>query len=385
MSKFLETYGIAIFTLVLIAILIAFAGPLGLKIKEYTLEKAEQTEQIGCDKISTAVGKTDDSATGGTVRPAEPAEAVDKVYCIYYDDGEMTISQNEIEPEAGRTVVSKGFYSRPSECTNEMTITRFIGAVKPKSCEGWFFKCHSLTQIKNIENLYTSECTDMSSMFYGCISLTIIEIRHFDTSNVTNMSGMFASCESLKSVDVSHFDTCKVTNMSKMFTECNSLKSIDLSHFDTSNVTNMSTMFDACKSLESVDVSHFNTSNVTDMSYMFAWSNKLTSLNVSSFDTSKVTNMSMMFAGCSSLKSVDVSHFDTRNVTDMTQMFSHCTKLINIDLSNFNISNVTNMKFMFIESTSLQSKSVKVSQTTYDKLMTVSKLGISADKFDIVK
>lgn len=99
----------------------------------------------------------------------------------------------------------------------------------------------------------------------------------------------------------------------------------------------------------------------------------------------KLTNMSEMFAGCSSLKSVDVSHFDTRNVTDMTQMFSHCTKLINIDLSNFNISNVTNMKFMFTESTSLQSKSVKVSQTTYDKLMTVSKLGISADKFDIVK
>ncbi len=89
MSKFLETYGVAIFTLVLMAILIAFAGPLGLKIKEYTLEKAKQTEQIGKDEITVA--------TGGTVRPTEPDEAVDEVYCIYYDDGEMTISQNEIE------------------------------------------------------------------------------------------------------------------------------------------------------------------------------------------------------------------------------------------------------------------------------------------------
>ena len=88
MSSFLEQYGIAIFTLVLIAILIAFAGPLGLKIKEYTLEKAKQTEQIGKDGVTVA--------TGGTVRPTEPAEAVYKVYCIYYDDGEMTISQNEI-------------------------------------------------------------------------------------------------------------------------------------------------------------------------------------------------------------------------------------------------------------------------------------------------
>lgn len=33
MNNFLETYGKAIFTLVIIAILIAFAGPLGIKIK----------------------------------------------------------------------------------------------------------------------------------------------------------------------------------------------------------------------------------------------------------------------------------------------------------------------------------------------------------------
>ena len=40
MSKFLETYGVAIFVLILMAILIAFASPFGLKLKEYTLEKS---------------------------------------------------------------------------------------------------------------------------------------------------------------------------------------------------------------------------------------------------------------------------------------------------------------------------------------------------------
>ena len=63
MSKFLETYGVAIFVLVLMAILIAFAGPLGLKIKNATTDKVSQTEQIGCNEISAAVGKTDDSET----------------------------------------------------------------------------------------------------------------------------------------------------------------------------------------------------------------------------------------------------------------------------------------------------------------------------------
>ena len=72
----------------------------------------QKITKLGSDEFTVA--------SGGTVRPAEPAEAVDKVYCIYYDDGEMTISQNEIEPEADRTVVSKGFYSRPSYCTKQM-------------------------------------------------------------------------------------------------------------------------------------------------------------------------------------------------------------------------------------------------------------------------
>ena len=199
MSKFLETYGTAIFTLVLVAILIAFAGPLGMKIKNATTDKVCQTEQIGKDEITVA--------TGGTVRPAEPAEAVDEVYCIYYDDGEMTISQNEIEPEAGGTVVKKGFYSRPYNCTTEMTTVRFVGAVKPKTCVVWFLNCYYLKEIKNIENLYTNECTNMSCMFYNCASLTSLDLSNFDVSKVTNMKDMFSFCSSFtteKSIKISH-------------------------------------------------------------------------------------------------------------------------------------------------------------------------------------
>ena len=277
MSKFLETYGVAIFTLVLIAILIAFAGPLGLKIKEYTFEKAEQTEQIGKDGVTVA--------TGGTVRPAEPAEAVDKVYCIYYKDREMTISQNEIEPEAGRTVVRKGFYSRPKDCTLAMTTVRFVGAVKPKSCKEWFGgkwssneACENLTEIKNMKNLYTNECINMSYMFNYCKSLTSLDVSNFDTSQVSDMSQMFNSCESLTSLDVSKWDTSKVTDMSDMFSYC--------------------------ESLTSLDVSKWGTSKVTDMDWMFGNCSSLTSLDLSNFDISKVIGMYAMFVGCSSLKSI---------------------------------------------------------------------------------
>ena len=263
MSSFLETYGVAIFTLVLVAILIAFAGPLGMKIKNATTDKVCQTEQIGKDEITVT--------TGGTVRPAEPAEAVNKVYCIYYDDGEMTISQNEIESEAGRTVVEKGFYSCPMNCSQQMTTVRFVGAVKPNSCNDWFNSCRNIVQFKNFENLYLP----------------------------SDICGMFCACKSLTSLDLSNFDTSKVTKMNALFMCCESLTNIDLSNFDTSNVTNMEDMFRGCKALTNITFEeNFDTSQVTDMSYMFADCSSLTSLDLSNFDTSKVTNMDAMFAWC---------------------------------------------------------------------------------------
>lgn len=71
MSNFLETYGKAIFVLVLMAILIAFAGPIGLKIKEYTLEKAEQTEQIGNDEIQNSVNSKEEKGEAFAVYSAD--------------------------------------------------------------------------------------------------------------------------------------------------------------------------------------------------------------------------------------------------------------------------------------------------------------------------
>ena len=278
MSKFLETYGVAIFTLVLVAILIAFAGPLGMKIKNATTEKVSTTEEIGCDEVYVAT----------TGRPKPPKTAVDQVYCIYYNDGELTISQNEIDPEEGRTVVKKGFYSRPSDCTTKMITVRFEGAVKPKSCDYWFVSCRKLTDIQNMKNLYTNECTSMSYMFANCNSLANLDLSNFDTSKVTSMFYMFADCNSLANLDLSNFDTSKVINMSYMFAWCKSLINVDISGFNTSKVKSMGNMFSGCTSLIDLDVSGFNTSNVINMDNMFSGCNSLTSLDVSKFDTSNV-------------------------------------------------------------------------------------------------
>ena len=210
-------------------------------------------------------------------------------------------------------------------------------------------------EINGLNNLDTSNVTNMHSMFYNCSSLTSLDLSNFDTSKVTGMSFMFFICSSLTNLDLSNFDTSKVTDMSSMFSYCSSLTNLDVSNFDTSKVTDMSYMFNSCSSLTSLDVSSFDTSKVTDMSNMFFLCSNLTSLDISKFDTGNVTTMHDMFYSCGSLTSLDVSGFDTSNVTDMGSMFYRCSSLPSLDVSNFDTSNVTDMGSMFYRCSSLPS------------------------------
>ena len=84
MSNFLEQYGKALFVLVLIAILIAFASPLGLKIKEYTLAKVDNLKQTS-DNLIAGKPKVDSN---------EPKEVTD-IYATSIDyDPKSPISIN---------------------------------------------------------------------------------------------------------------------------------------------------------------------------------------------------------------------------------------------------------------------------------------------------
>ena len=239
----------------------------------------------------------------------------------------------------------------------------FAACTSITSTAFWFADFQLLKEIKGIENLNTSNVTDMHAMFNDCRSLITLDLSSFNTSKVTDMSGMFSDCFDLVSIDLSHFDTSNVTDMSQMFYRCEALLNLDVSHFDTSNVTDMSQMFYRCEALINLDVSHFNTSKVTNMIAMFEGCSSLTSLDVSHFDTSNVTEMGFssyaeyyalekletygMFSGCSSLTSLDVSHFDTSKVTNMGGLFDHCSSLTSIDVTNFDTGNVESMTGMF--------------------------------------
>ena len=238
----------------------------------------------------------------------------------------------------------------------EKQLTQIVidpGVIANQNSRGLFSLLNNLKSIQGLENLDTSQVTDMSEMFYNCENLTSLDLSHFDTSQVTDMSDMFWYCESLTNLDLSHFDTSQVTDMEEMFLRCDRLTSLDLSHFDTSQVTHMSSMFEYCENLTSLDLSHFDTSQVTDMHEMFYYCENLTSLDLSHFDTSQVTDMEEMFDHCYSLTSLDLSHFDTSQVTNMYAMFQNCRNLTSLDLSHFNTAQVISGYYMLNNCSSL--------------------------------
>ena len=240
-----------------------------------------------------------------------------------------------------------GTYENPDTTTTKAVMDASFKDFRPTSTASWFKRFKALTAIEGLQNLNTSEVTNMSDIFYNCSALTSLDLKNFNTERVTNMSGMFAFCSTLTSLDLKNFNTSNVTEMNWMFTDCAALTSLDLTSFNTEKVTDMGWMFAGCKALTSLYLKNFNTQKVWNMSEMFSHCSALTSLDLSSFNTSNVENIVSMFAGCESLTTLDLSNFNTSNVTDMRTMFWACSGLTTLYLTNFNTSNVKNMGFMF--------------------------------------
>jgi len=214
-----------------------------------------------------------------------------------------------------------------------------------------FWDMRALKTIKWLNTWNTSKVTNMGQMFYGCSSLTWLDLSNFDTSNVINMwfgnGWIFRWCNKLEELNLSGWDFKGVSNnqlmMYVMWWTPQSLKKLNMTN--TKYTWNATYAFGWLDKLEELNLNWADTRGVINMTAMFNWDSKLKDLDLSSFDTSNVTNMSTMFYWCSSLTSLDLSNWNTNNLTNMGQMFYGCSSLTWLDLSNFDTSNVINMWF----------------------------------------
>ena len=184
---------------------------------------------------------------------------------IYYDDKRL---------ERGG-VTDWRIYSNSSEYENYETnnihnvyFDKSMQNARPTSTSMWFANFKKLFAVGDMDYLNTSEVTDMGAMFFGCETLSSLDLSTFNTENVTDMSWMFYGCSSLKKLDVSSFDISKVTDMHRMFEGCTQLTTIycntDWSLSPTLN--DSYAMFNECTNLVGGNDTEYDSEHV-DVSY----------------------------------------------------------------------------------------------------------------------
>ena len=102
-----------------------------------------------------------------------------------------------------------------------MVIDKSFAEVQPKNMKSWFEDINAET-IEGIENLNTSEVTEMEYMFAGCSNLKTLNLDGFDMSKVTNVLGMFRQCTSLTTIYSSQ--GWDISRSASMFSGCDNLK-----------------------------------------------------------------------------------------------------------------------------------------------------------------
>ena len=188
---------------------------------------------------------------------------------------------------------------------------------KTKRDEGWEdedddYKCENEKEIKENCEIKINDKIIPFSYFYKFNKIGKYKIKYSFKNNLTKTSCLFYGCSSLTYIDLSNFKAQNVTNMVSMFRDCLILKNINLSNFNTQNVTDIGAMFYGCKSLTEINLSNFNTQNVYNMANLFNGCKSLTDINLSNFNIQKVSDMAHMFFDCKSLKKIYLSNLNLK-------------------------------------------------------------------------
>ena len=221
----------------------------------------EDLAQLNLTSINSGYIINGKEIYGGTIKKtiSKPTD----IFVALYNDGTLVFSNNMNDIDTSKIQTNYGNikdsdYAFSDMYNSEITKINIINEIVPTTCSKWFDGLYCVTEIDNIENLDTSNVTDMSYMFYACESLLQVDVSTFDTSNVTTMKGMFGSwddfgairsvigLENFNELNLNNFDTSNVTDMKGMFCYVHNVDQLDLSNFDTNKVSNYIDMFHGC-------------------------------------------------------------------------------------------------------------------------------------------
>ena len=332
-------------------------------------------------------------------------------YCntYKYDNG-YTLNKYVMDLKPFDSMESRGWNDRRTNITKVVFHESMANCHTITSTAYWLAGMTNLTTIEGLEYLNTENVTSMQNMFYGCTSLTRLDLSTFRTPEVRYLSYMFEGCTSLTTVDISNFDTTNLYEAVNMFKNCSNLHTIynncpkfgggPNSHSSNYNYP----MFEGCVNLvggsgfayspNCVTISYANPgkngyftmlpfvrlsqgtltfycntykydNGYTLNKYVMdlkpfdsmesrGWNDRRTNITKVVFHESManchtITSTAYWLAGMTNLNSMEGLHYlNTENVTDMKYMFADCQSIITtIDLRSFNTANVSDMEKMF--------------------------------------
>ena len=210
------------------------------------------------------------------------------------------------------------------------------------SITNMFYNCYSLREtyplVVTLSNAYA-----LQSMFYGCKSLTYIDITIVSDINYT-LGAVFQSCSSLEDIKISFTGTGKVTSLSSTF-QSTRIKSSPV--IDTSLCTNFSNTFQYCDRL--TDLYEYNYTSATTLSQMLDSCYSLKS--VPNFNiTASCTNLGYLCNNCWSLEKAP-TFSNSSGVTNIVAMLQYCKSITTIPSYVFgNIAGNFNSAFAYMDS-----------------------------------
>ena len=188
----------------------------------------------------------------------------------YYYDDERESRSGVTELYAPNTTRFADYYNKVQKAVIDKSMQNAPLTSMEKMFYGGFsmkpLYLSKMTSIEGLENLNTSDVTNMQSMFEGCQSLTELDLSTFNTTNVTSTNCMFQSCSNLETLNIALFNIGKMEDMRYMFSGCSKLKTIYCNSDWSTSGAQSSYMFSGCSALEGGQGTKFN-SSVIDKTY----------------------------------------------------------------------------------------------------------------------
>ena len=236
----------------------------------------------------------------------------------FYEQKNLT-SVNLSGLDMSNVIDAQGMFAECQSITNLDAVADW-NVENVKYMGSMFSDCSGLTSLDisrwKVCNLDDGGGSALASMFYGCSNLTTLALPNFQ-GKISNTRYMFKNCSKLETLTLplgflsqgfSYSSNFAGPLMSEMFYGCSSLTNLDVSGWNVSGVYSMEQLFYNCSSLTNLDVSRWDVSKVKEMEKMFYNCSSLTSLDLAGWDLSiEKYSLVDMFTGCSELSAVNLT------------------------------------------------------------------------------